>query len=170
MISLDRKHAGGAERVEASIYLDFAARQRGGRQRLVLDSGQAVELDFVTGHLLADGDILTNAAQACFMRVTAACEALSYVHCADKMALNELCYHLGERGVALQVHADAVVYRHDPDLDAAVAALGMSPRSCRCAFHPDMIPARADLHGATIESQQAADLAIFDYELRQATG
>lgn len=169
MIRLDHKHVGPVERVDATARLDFAARQRGG-QRLACDTGEIVEFNMADGAVLADGDILTDARQRFFVRIVATAEVLSYVHCADKMVLNRICYHLGRRGVALQIHADAIAYRHDPELDALVARFGRPPQICHCSFYPEPVSFEAPTRVAPVEGEvkRGSNAASFTSELRQA--
>ncbi|RJS94258.1 urease accessory protein UreE [Salinisphaera sp. Q1T1-3] len=130
--------------VDTTLTLDFDARQKS-RQRVQLDDGSDAGVMLARGTILADGDVLRDAEGTFFVRVVAAPEALSYVHCHDRLLLNRICYHLGNRHVPLQVTCEAVAYRHDHVLDAMVAGLGVVPKQCCCAFHPE--PGAYDGHG-----------------------
>lgn len=136
MIRLVYKYNGPAVTAHTTATLDFDARQKS-RQRLLLDNGDSAGMVLARGSTLSDGDVLTDADATFFVRIVAAAEPLSYVQCLDRLLLNRVCYHLGNRHVPLQVHADAVAYRHDHVLDDMVAGLGVTPQVCRCAFHPE---------------------------------
>ncbi|MGB7756816.1 MAG: urease accessory protein UreE [Salinisphaera sp.] len=136
MIRLVHKYSGAPVAADATATLDFDARQKS-RQRLALDNGDFAGVVLARGTTLSDGDLLTDAERRFLVRIAAAAEPLSYVHCVDRLLLNRICYHLGNRHVPLQLHADALAYRHDHVLDAMVAGLGARPQLCHCAFHPE---------------------------------
>lgn len=162
MIRLDRKHLQPVADIDAELRLDYDARCRPSQQ-LALEHGQVAWIGLAAGSVLADGDVLTNAEQNVFVRVLAAPEALSVVHCADQWLINRLCYQLGLRGVALQISCQAVAYRRDKTLDALVVAQGLKPVLCCCAFHPEI---------DTPEQSEAAavNTATIDQPRAQANG
>ena len=136
MIRLTRKLDALVAPIDTTVTLDFDARQKS-RQRVTLDDGRDAGVWLTRGTVLADGDILVDAEARLHVRVAAAPEALSYVHCQDRLLLNRICYHLGNRHVPLQLTCEAVAYRRDHVLDDMVAGLGVVPRACCCAFHPE---------------------------------
>lgn len=136
MIRLEHKQPAAAQPVDGTVTLDYDARQKS-RQRLGLDDGREAALLLPPGTTLADGDLLRDAAGGVVVRVVAAAESLSVVRCADRRLLNRICYHLGNRHVALEIGADAVAYRHDHVLDAMVAGLGVAVVRSAAAFRPE---------------------------------
>ncbi|MDA3920575.1 MAG: urease accessory protein UreE [Salinisphaera sp.] len=127
-----------------TVALDFDARQKS-RQRLTLASGVEAGLLLERGTTLRHGDILMDAAGQHAVQVVAAEEMLSVVDCADRLLLNRVCYHLGNRHVPLQVAASTVAYRHDHVLDDMVAGLGVMPIARTAMFQPE--PGAYEGHG-----------------------
>ncbi len=137
MIRLNtRRAAADGETPTDTVTLDFDARQKS-RQRLALASGTDAGLVLERGTTLRHGDMLTDAAGAHAVQVVAAEETLSVVECADRLLLNRVCYHLGNRHVPLQVAEGAVAYRHDHVLDDMVAGLGITPVARQAMFQPE---------------------------------
>ena len=169
MIRLDKKQDAAPALIHTTVTLDFDARQKS-RQRVVLDDGREAGIQLARGSVLVDGDVLTDAERSVCVRVAAAAEALSYVHCHDRLLLNRICYHLGNRHVPLQVTCEAVAYRRDHVLDAMVAGLGVTPRACCCAFQPEPGAYEGHAHAAGGHHHGHAEHAALDDMPRQAHG
>jgi len=145
MIRLEaRRSAAADDNPTDSVTLDFDARQKS-RQRMTLASGADAGLLLERGTTLRHGDLLGDAAGKHAVQVVAAEETLSVVECADRLLLNRVCYHLGNRHVPLQVAEGAVAYRHDHVLDDMVAGLGIAPVARRAMFQPE--PGAYEGHG-----------------------
>jgi len=154
MIRLEQQRAlGDSEIPTDTVTLDFDARQKS-RQRLMLASGADAGLVLERGTTLRHGNVLLDAAAEHIVQVVAAQETLSVVECADRLLLNRVCYHLGNRHVPLQVAQSAVAYRHDHVLDAMVMGLGVTPVARRAMFQPE--PGAYDGHDAGHERAQSA--------------
>jgi len=137
MIRLEtRRPAVDGETPTDTVTLDFDARQKS-RQRLVLASGADAGLVLERGTTLRHGDVLSDAADEHRVQVVAAEEPLSVVECEDRLLLNRVCYHLGNRHVPLQVAEASVAYRHDHVLDDMVAGLGVTPVARQAMFQPE---------------------------------
>jgi urease accessory protein len=118
------------------LSLSFELRQRC-RQRVRLRSGQEVGLLLPRGVVLRSGDLLRSDDGGITVRVEAAPELLSIVRCEDALLLARVCYHLGNRHVALQIERNSVRYPHDHVLDAMVAGLGLRVETASLPFEPE---------------------------------
>lgn len=137
MIRLTRKletGEGGGE--YATLTLPFDQRNKS-RQRVILDNGEEAALLLPRGAVLRTGDRLGGEVQGHAVRVCAADETLSLVVCPDRLLLNRVCYHLGNRHVPLQIGPDRVSYRHDHVLDDMVRGLGGTPVRLQAPFQPE---------------------------------
>ncbi len=106
------------------------------RLRAVLDDGREVGLYLERGQILQNGDLLTSD-EGTIVKVVAAEETLSSVHCKDTWLLARACYHLGNRHVALQIKPDSIQYLHDHVLDQMLAGLGLDVTVVQAPFEPE---------------------------------
>jgi urease accessory protein len=106
------------------------------RLRVTLDDGREAGLFLPRGSSLRDGDCLL-AEDATAVRVRAAPETVSEVHCDDPLQLARACYHLGNRHVALQIESNLLRYQHDHVLDEMLQGLGLSVAVCQAPFEPE---------------------------------
>ncbi len=133
MRTLDRIVPDGAP--DTSVTLPLAMRVRSRlRVRLVVGTEAGVLLD--RGQVLRDGDLL-GGPDGLIVRVRAKSEPLSCVGCDDSVLLARICYHLGNRHVAVQIVAGEVRYQHDHVLDDMVRGLGARPELRRAPFDPE---------------------------------
>lgn len=126
---------GSAPGVPAAITLTFDERSRA-RLRGRLDDGREVGLFVERGGVLRDGDLLRTK-DGMVVRVRAAPEKVSVVYCDGALSQARLCYHLGNRHVALEIGPGRVAYRADHVLDELVRGLGMKPLSELAPFEPE---------------------------------
>ncbi|NAW64136.1 urease accessory protein UreE [Photobacterium halotolerans] len=106
------------------------------RLKVTLDDGRAAGLFLPRGYILRDGDLLTND-EGIAVTVLAAPESVSSVYCDDSHLLARLCYHLGNRHVPLQIHANWLRYQHDHVLDDMVHGLGGTVTVEQAPFEPE---------------------------------
>ena len=71
------------------------------------------------------------------MVVQAAPEPLLVVSAADGLALLQAAYHLGNRHVALELHADQLRLLADPVLEAMLRQRGLQLQSVVAPFQPE---------------------------------
>ncbi|MFK8330554.1 urease accessory protein UreE [Pseudomonas sp. BJa5] len=107
------------------------------RVRVTLDDGREAGLMLERGQLLRGGELLADAQGAQVIRVLAAAEQVSTVHCADPLLLARASYHLGNRHVPLQIEAGLVRYQHDHVLDEMVRGLGLQVTVEQAPFEPE---------------------------------
>lgn len=136
MQTLNHRIEASVDDCHTSVTLDLDARNKT-RQRVTLDNGETAAIRLERGTALTAEDVLTNATGDFRVIVRAADEKLSVVTCRDRLLLNRVCYHLGNRHVPLAVEADRVAYRHDHVLDAMVAGLGAEPVVEQAPFSPE---------------------------------
>jgi len=106
------------------------------RLRVVLDSGQEAGIFLERGTVLRGGDLLATA-DGDLVEVAAAEEKVSTVRTGDSLLLARLCYHLGNRHVALEILPGRLRYLHDHVLDELVRQLGGSVVVEAAPFEPE---------------------------------
>jgi len=117
------------------LTLDFDERHRR-RRRLITDGGEAVLLDLPNAVAMADGDGL-RLDDAGWLRIKAAAEPLLEVRCASPAHLARVAWHLGNRHLAAQVTAEAILVRPDHVIEAMVRGLGAETRHVHAPFQPE---------------------------------
>ncbi len=120
--------------VRGVITLTFDQRTRS-RLRACADDGRDVAIHVERGGLLRDGDRLHSASGETFL-VHAAAESVSAVYCSEARKMAQLCYHLGNRHVSLEIGIGRIAYETDHVLDAMVRGLGFEPVTERAPFDP----------------------------------
>lgn len=93
------------------------------RLRITLHDGTEAGILLPRGTILRDGDYLLSEEGIC-VQVKAAPERLSSLAIDDPLLLAKICYHLGNRHVALEIKKGKVSYLHDHVLDKMVEGLG----------------------------------------------
>ncbi len=106
------------------------------RLRVVLDDGREAGILLPRGTTLRDGDGLMSE-DGLMVRVCAAAEWLSRAECADPLVLARVCYHLGNRHVAVQIEPGRLSYLHDHVLDDLVRGLGLAVVVEHGPFEPE---------------------------------
>jgi urease accessory protein len=118
-----------------SLTLDFEGRHRR-RRRLVTDGGEAVLLDLPNAVAMADGDGL-RLEDSGWLRVKAAAEPLLEIRCASPAHLARIAWHLGNRHLAAEVTAEAILIRPDHVIEAMTQGLGAETRHVSAPFQPE---------------------------------
>ena len=111
-------------------------RRRKVRQRVVLESGEAVALMLPRGSSLRDGDLLASD-EGRVVAVEAGPESVSTVRADDARALARAAYHLGNRHVAVQLGDGWLRYLADHVLDDMLRGLGLTPTAEQAPFEPE---------------------------------
>ena len=106
------------------------------RLRVTLDDGSPAGLFLERGHILRNGDCVAGD-DGVVAEVRAAPETVSTARCDDPVQLARVCYHLGNRHVAVQIERGLVRYHHDHVLDAMVRGLGLSVTVEQVPFEPE---------------------------------
>ena len=119
-----------------SVTLDVDSRIKS-RLRITLDDGREAGLMLERGHLLRGGELLGDAEGRHVVRVLAAPEQVSTVHCTDPLLLARAAYHLGNRHVPLQIEPGLLRFQHDHVLDDMLRGLGLSVVTERAPFEPE---------------------------------
>lgn len=118
-----------------SLTLPFESRQKS-RLPALTDKGVPVGLFLKRGHFLRSGVVLTGTEQF-KVRIKAAPEALSIVRTEDNLLFARVCYHLGNRHIALQILPGELRYLSDHVLDNMVEGLGLAVSHQIIPFEPE---------------------------------
>ncbi|EDK8479884.1 urease accessory protein UreE [Salmonella enterica subsp. enterica] len=122
-----------------SVTLPFDVRIKS-RSKIILEDGREAGLMLPRGLTLRDGDILSNEEGTEFIRIIAANETVSVVHCDDPFILAKACYHLGNRHVPLHIMPAQLRYHHDHVLDDMLRKLGLEVSTDTMTFEPETGP------------------------------
>ena len=106
------------------------------RQRVTLDDGSDAGLFLPRGASLQDGDYV-QAESGEVVRIQAAVETVSTLHCADRLLFARVCYHLGNRHVPLEISDGRLRYLHDHVLDDMLHGLGLHVVVEQVPFEPE---------------------------------
>lgn len=124
-----------ASLAKTTVTLNYDQRTRS-RLRITTDDGRSAGIYVERGHVLRDGELLQTGDGENFT-VKAAPEQVSAVYTTDSLLMARLCYHLGNRHVALQVDAGRIAYQADHVLDDLVRGFGIEPVAEQAAFQPE---------------------------------
>lgn len=119
---------------DTSLTLPFLRRQRS-RQRVQLDNEEEAGLYLERGAVLRHGDKLIST-DGYVIEIKSATEAISTIHCELAQGLAQVCYHLGNRHVNIQIGDGWVRYLQDHVLDDMIQNLGYKVISERAPFEP----------------------------------
>ena len=121
--------------IETTMTLPYQLRQKS-RLKVTLDNGTEAGLMLPRGQALRDGDLLRSE-DGKVIHVRAADEPVSIVETNDQRLLARVCYHLGNRHVALQIGEKSCRYLADHVLDEMVKSLGLSVNKTYAPFEPE---------------------------------
>ncbi len=99
--------------------------------------GQPLLLQLPRGEALEPGELLAPDTGPQRVLVEAAAESLMRVRAADHLALLQAAYHLGNRHVAMEIHAHELRLLHDPVLAHLLEHRGLSVEVFDAPFHPE---------------------------------
>ena len=99
--------------------------------------GRDLVLQLPRGAALLPGERLLSADGALQVEVQAAPEPVMEVRSADPLALLQAAYHLGNRHVAMELHADRLVLLHDSVLADLLQHRGLQVVRRRAPFAPE---------------------------------
>lgn len=134
MITLVKRNNGATE-TYGTVCLPWEQRVKS-RLRVRLDSGEEAGIFMPRGTVLRGGDMLISEEGRAVM-VLAAPEMVSTVRTGDPLLLGRICYHLGNRHVALEIGKEYARYLHDHVLDQMVQGLGGDVELEKCQFEPE---------------------------------
>lgn len=126
--------AAGAPLLSLALSAEERTRLRGLRHS---SDGQPLLLQLPRGEPLRPGELLAPATGPERVRVEAAPEPLLRVRAADGLALLQAAYHLGNRHVALEIHAQELRLLHDPVLAHLLEHRGLSLEPIEAPFLPE---------------------------------
>ncbi|NER59843.1 urease accessory protein UreE [Pseudomonas sp. MAFF212428] len=127
---------GEAGHISATATLSLDTRIKS-RVRITLDDGRDAGLMLERGQLIRGGELLADAQGVEVVRILAAAEQVSTVHCDDPLLLARAAYHLGNRHVPLQIERELVRYQHDHVLDDMVRGFGLQVTVEQAPFEPE---------------------------------
>ena len=119
----------------ASISLPIDQRVKS-RLKVRLSNGLEAGLFLPRGQVLRGGDLLQST-NGLVVKVLAAKERVSTVHCDDACALAQVSYHLGNRHVPLEISTTWVRYLSDHVLDEMIAGMGLAVQVELAPFEPE---------------------------------
>jgi urease accessory protein len=134
MITLIAKKKGMTD-IRLTVFLPWEQRLKS-RLRVRLDGGLEAGIFLPRGTVLRGGDVLVSAEGEAVL-VRAAVETVSTVRTSDPLLLARLCYHLGNRHVALEIGTGYLRYLHDYVLDGMVHGLGGETVVEEAPFEPE---------------------------------
>ena len=99
--------------------------------------GRDLLLQLPRGEALQPGDRLLSAAGSPQVLVVAAAEPVMRVSSAEPLALLQAAYHLGNRHVAMELHADQLVLLQDSVLAGLLRQRGLQVECLEAPFQPE---------------------------------
>ena len=106
------------------------------RAKVILDDGREAGIFLERGSLLRNGDLISGP-QGLIVKIIAAKEPVSTVHCGNALLLTKAAYHLGNRHVPLQIEQNLLRYQHDHVLDEMLKKMGLDVVVEEAAFEPE---------------------------------
>ncbi len=119
----------------ATLTLPLESRVKS-RLRAILDDGREVGVFLERGQVLHHNDFLSSD-EGLIVKIIAANERVSTVHCQDALLMARASYHLGNRHVSLQIKAGQLRYLHDHVLDDMLIGLGLEVKVESAPFEPE---------------------------------
>jgi len=118
-----------------SVKLPFLQRSKS-RQLAILENGEEVTIILNRGSVMRGGDILVDE-NGKFIKVVAADEQLLRVTAKNTFDLIRAAYHLGNRHIPIEVHADYLQLEFDPVLRDMLNNLGVMVTEELYPFEPE---------------------------------
>jgi urease accessory protein len=134
-LALRRKGLWPQSLAEASVTLDFEARQRR-HATLTTDHGEQILLDLPHAEIMAEGDGL-RLGDGRWVLVRAAAEPLVEVRHPDPRQLVRLAWHLGNRHVPAEVWPGSLRVRPEPAVEDMLVRAGAQLTKSEAPFHPE---------------------------------
>jgi urease accessory protein len=123
-----------AECLRLPLSADQRTSSRGHRRSAC---GRDLVLQLPRGVALEPGEVLLSHDAIVAVRVEAAPEALLRVRSVDPLALLQAAYHLGNRHVAMELHADQLLLLQDSVLEDLLRQRGLSVERLQAPFQPE---------------------------------
>ncbi len=121
---------------ELTLTLPFEKRQKS-RFRAQMNTGEDVGVLITRGVVLRGGDCLKSN-DGKIVKIIAANENVSTVHCDNAFDLARAAYHLGNRHVGLQVGESWLRYLKDHVLDEMLEGFGLTILHEQAPFEPEV--------------------------------
>lgn len=106
------------------------------RMAMTTDAGRAFILDLPEAIALRDGDVLV-LDDGGYLRVIAEPEAVLRITAADAATLVRIAWHIGNRHLAAELHADHLVIADDHVIADMVVGLGGTVERAEQPFQPE---------------------------------
>lgn len=135
MLQFTEKLEQPAGNADYSVILPWEKRIKS-RLRVTLSCGLEAGIVLPRGSILRGGDTLISTSGKRAV-VDSEKEKVSIVRISNPVSLAKLCYHLGNRHVALEIGDDYVKYLHDHVLDEMILGLGGTVSSELASFEPE---------------------------------
>lgn len=126
---------GPASTSAPTLTLTFDQRRKS-RYRTHTDCGLELGWFLPRGIVLAAGDLLL-CRDGTHIRVKAAQENVSEVHCDNALLISRAAYHLGNRHVPLDIATNRLRYQRDSVLDGMLVGLGLAVQHIQAPFNPE---------------------------------
>jgi urease accessory protein len=144
----------GLSGAEAPLQLPLTADQRTSLRGLRRSAcGRELLLQLPRGAALQPGELLRSADGVTLVQVVAPPEPVMRVQAADSLALLQAAYHLGNRHVAMELHADQLLLLQDSVLADLLRQRGLQVECLEAPFRPESGAyeghGHAHRHGAT---------------------
>ena len=124
--------------LQLALQLPLCADQRSSLRGLRRSAcGQDLLLQLPRGAALRPGELLGSSAGDVVVEVVAAPEPVMAVRSASPLALLQAAYHLGNRHVAMELHADRLVLLQDSVLAELLRQRGLQVELLNAAFLPE---------------------------------
>jgi urease accessory protein len=117
-----------------ALSADERSRLRGQRRTIC---GQELLLQLDRGEPLQPGEWLSGASGGPAVQVIAAPETLLRVRARASLELLQAAYHLGNRHVAMELHADQLLLLQDSVLEDLLRQRGLSVERLQAPFQPE---------------------------------
>ncbi len=142
------------------LELTYEKRTRSRLRAQTLD-GLEVGLFLPRGRVLAQGDRLQGD-NGSVVVIHAEPESLSRVYCDDALLLSRAAYHMGNRHVALEIHAGQLRYLRDHVLDGMLRGFGLEVEEVFAPFNPE--PGAYHSHNHSVATPAAPFLRLGGHE------
>ncbi|WP_024546015.1 urease accessory protein UreE [Picosynechococcus sp. NKBG15041c] len=138
LILTHKYHPHPQEPVQADLKLPLTAAERQkSRQRLELETGQAVHFNLPRGSHIHPNDYFQTADDQTLVQVTAKPEAVITVTAPTSLLLLKAAYHLGNRHVPLEVQQTYLRFSPDHVLEGMLSQLGLQLQGEIVPFFPE---------------------------------
>ena len=133
--AIDVLRGNGLPEAEHAVSLTHDRRHRR-RMAMTTDAGQPFILDLPDAVALHDGDVL-RLTDGGYVRVVAEPEPVLRITAPDARTLTRIAWHIGNRHLPAELHADHLLIADDHVIADMVAGLGGEAERCVRPFQPE---------------------------------